>query len=210
MIGFARKDGTCPCIERRERMQSVQYGDGASVPAFEETTDNPLYWLLRLCHMMVVEREALRSASFNMTQLDTTDVTNAETSVSTFFSNAKGWMDGVYAASDGGGTPPDFSEAMIPDLIQFFGLAATGNWGLVFVLFVKVGMAFLMQKFAKDSDPGTETTDLAQVMKEIFAVLNPSTGEIEGCKLEGLANLTIQVRNILWENEQESVWSANS
>lgn len=178
-------------------------------PAFNKQVTDSDYWISRLCFEESKLRYALNQAGHTVKMMEQTDLTAAETAMSGLSDYLKTWFDGAVVSSAGGSAPVALDKSYIPEIVQFIALAATGQWGLIFVLFCKVGLEFLLDSTEKKLDPSTATGDLQELLKQVLAVLDEN-GNIVGSKVDGLANLHISIRNILSEGEQEAIWSASA
>ena len=145
-------------------------------------------------------------AGYKLSQAETSDLSEMETEFSELSDYLKSWHDGNVELSAAGESPAALSKSYIPELAQFAILAATGQWGLVFVLFVKVGLEFLLDKEEKQLDPDVATGDSAEILKQLFGILDEE-GNIVGNRLEGLTDLSIAINNILSQGEHDALYS---
>lgn len=151
----------------------------------------------------------LRRNGYTISQAVSSDVSDAETAINSLIDYTKSWQDSAINASVEGNTPTAYDKSYIPEILSFAGLALSGQWGLIFVLFVKVGLEYLLDTTEKKLDPDVSTGDQAEILKQLFGVLDED-GNIVASKIEGLTQLKIQIKNYLSEQEQEGLWSSNS
>lgn len=123
-------------------------------------------WQERLSFQLCKTLENLSDENIVITQAESTDFEAAETAFNALSDYTKNWLSGAVSASSEGGTVQVFDSSYIPELLTFIALGLSGNWGGVFVLFVKVGLEFLLGYTEKKLDPETTTDELAQVFKK--------------------------------------------
>jgi hypothetical protein len=112
----------------------------------------------------------------------------------------KTWHDGNIDLSAAGDNPTALTKSYIPELAQFAILAATGQWGLIFVLFVKVGLEYVLDREEKQLDPDVSTGDSAEVLKQLFGVFDEN-GNLVGNRLDGLTKLAVHLHNMDFDGE---------
>lgn len=148
-------------------MKSISVGSGIAVPSFDIPTSDPNYWLLRACYEEVVYADRCYAEGVTVDYLEGTDISDAETAMSGLSTYLQGWLSSAMAAAVAGTEIPEIQESYIPELIEFLALASTGQWGLIFVLFVKVGLKFLLERLKERIGDGT-IDDTAQTIDTIF------------------------------------------
>lgn len=135
-------------------------------------------WLERLCWHKVKLMEDMSAAGFKISSHDLTDITAAQDAFTGMSDQFVAYLDSVEAASIAGDDLPAFDPSIIPDLVQFVGLAVTGQWGLVFVLFVKVGISYLAQRAtSSQSTGGADVEELTEVLRKFGLDTNANGDE---------------------------------
>lgn len=192
-------------------MISVAIGSGVtSMPTAPTIDDGSAEALQAICdYEIACTLRALRGQGYTLSQAESTDFSAAESAFDAFGAQLKTWVDGAVDASAQGTEPTAFDPEYLPDIITFIALLATQNWGAIFVLFVKVGLRFVLDDKRKELDPGTSTGETADMLRDLFAVLD-TEGNIVGSKLEGLANLQILINNILSQGEQDALYKVGA
>jgi hypothetical protein len=185
-------------------MKSCNFGSTGSMTLIKDN------WQEQAAYLWCMEQENKAAAGMQIVQMESVDLEDAEAAMDGMSTYLRTWLtDNVDAAAAGEEITP-FDTDYLPELLTFITLAVTGQWGLIFVLFVKVGIKFLVDYFEKRLDPDTDmegvNEGLENVIKQIFAVLDPETGEIVGSRVEGLTNLHVTVRNID-QSEEDTTYS---
>jgi len=188
-------------------MKTIPVASLGTPPSFTISTDNPLYWLLRICYEESLDRYNRKQQGFVENCVESSDFTTAETAFDTLGTDIKTWIDSAINASADGNEPTAFDTADLPDIITFVALLATQNWGAIFLLFVKVGLKAVLDFSRKSLDPATSTGDMVELLKQTIAVLDDD-GNVVGCRLDGLTNLHITVNTE--QDLQDSLWGAAS
>lgn len=164
----------------------------------------------QLAYILCGTLENVAAQGMKISQPEEVDFSNVEADLQAFVSYTKSWYDSNVEASASGGEITAFDKNYLPDIALFIFLLATGQWGAIFVLFVKVGLEYLLDTTEKGLDPNVATGDSAEVLKQIFAVLDPSTGEIVGSKVDGLSQLKIKINNVLSQAEESALYEVQS
>lgn len=188
-------------------MKTISVASLGSPPAFTVSTDNPLYWLLRICYEESLDRYNRNQQGFTENCVESADFTAAETAFDTLGADIKTWLDSAVNASADGSEPTAFDTDDLPDIVTFLALLATQNWGAIFLLFAKVGLRSVLDLFRKKLDPATSTGDMVEFLKQTIAVLDDE-GNVVGCRLDGLTNLHITVNTE--QDLQDSLWGSAS
>lgn len=165
-------------------------------------------WQEQAARVYCLWMDNLSSANIAVQQVEESDYTALSTDLDAFVAYTTSWLSTNIAASSEGGEVTAFDKSYLPELALFIGLVASGQWGGVFILFVKVGIAFLLDMFSENLSPDATTGETAEMLKKIFAVLDES-GNVVGNRLEGLANLQIAINNIVSQGELDSLFSAS-
>lgn len=161
-------------------------------------------WQEQAAHAYCLIVDACYEEGIKISQAETSDLTAAETDFSALSDYLKTWMDGNIDLSAQGDSVTALNKSYIPELGSFAFLAATGQWGLVFVLFCKVGLEFLLDFGEKKLDPDVSTGDMVEVIKQVMAYLDES-GNIVGSRLDGLSNLQLNIHT--GEEAREDTWA---
>lgn len=148
-------------------MKTVSIGSGVAVPSFDVLTTDPNYWLLRACYEEVVYADRCYAEGVAVNFIEEADVSEAEAAFDALSDYLKTWLSSAMTAAVSGGSIPEIQESYIPELIEFLALAVTGQWGLIFVLFVKVGLKFVLERL-KDRIGSGIIDDVAGTMDNIF------------------------------------------
>lgn len=148
-------------------MKSIAIGSGVAVPAFEIPTTDPNYWLLRACYEEVVYADRCYVGGVTVNLIEEADVNEAEIAFDGLSDYLKTWLPSAVSAAVAGTEIPEIQESYIPELIEFLALAVTGQWGLIFVLFVKVGLKFLLERLRERIGDGV-VDDTAGILEDIF------------------------------------------
>lgn len=173
-------------------MKSIAYGSGLSVPDFNVSPTDPLYWLLRACYEDVTTYKALFDADIAITQTEESDLLAAEAYFQGLSSNLQDWFQAASAASAAGEGIPALEEDYIPELIQFIILALSGQWGAIFVLFVKVGLEFVVNWMRERLAPGNQRNDIAECLDSAL-LLRDEEGAVVGSILSQIGSININV-----------------
>lgn len=177
------------------------FGDGAATLAGYAT------WNERLCKQLCLTIENLDDAGFAFQKADSTDLSAAETTFNSMIDYTKSWYDSNVDASAAGESITAYSKSYIPELVSLAAFVLTGNWGAVFVLFVKVGLEVVLDSTEKKLDPDVSTGDLAEILKQTLA-LTDEDGNIIGSRVDMLRDLSITINNQLEEIQER--WSTDS
>lgn len=169
-------------------MKQIAIGSGLAVPAFEVPTSDPNFWLLRACYEEVVYADRCYSEGVTADYIESADITEAEEVIDGLSDYLKSWLASAMGAAVVGGEIPEIQESYIPELIEFLALAVTGQWGLIFVLFVKVGLKFLLERLRERLGEGA-IDDAAETLDKIF--LDKSDPEKVRNRLDALNQLVI-------------------
>lgn len=136
-------------------------------PAFTKTTADSDYWQARFCYEESLLKYNANVAGYAITQIQQTDIESAEALMDSLSGELQTWLTSSVTAMEAGEPIPALDESYIPELIQFVVLAITGQWGLIFVLFVKVGLKFLIEWIRKKLAAG-DVSEVARTMEEII------------------------------------------
>lgn len=110
----------------------------------------------------------LRSAGYAFSQAESNDFQAAETAFDSLSDYTKTWLVSAISASATGDVVPAFDESYIPELMTFIALLVTQQWGAIFVLFVKVGLKFLLNRLRDQLDPDSVVADLVGTLDNAF------------------------------------------
>lgn len=188
-------------------MKVAQYVSLGTVPAFTLTDySDPMTWLARDAAESIGTRANMVAQGMAITEPEEADYTAVETAFDSLSTDIKAWFDGAVNASSEGTAPTAFDPENLPDIVTFIALLATQNWGAIFLLFVKVGLRAVLDISRKKLDPATSTGDMVEFLKQTIAVLDDD-GNVVGCRLEGLSNLQVEVKNILSQGESDALYS---
>jgi hypothetical protein len=113
----------------------------------------------------------LYNANIVISQPETSDFEAAETAFNNLSDDVQAWFDDAIAASMAGEEIPALDANYMPEIIEFIGLIITGNWGGVFLLFVKVGMKALLDWLSRRLDPDNDVDDTPQVLRDNLQTL---------------------------------------
>lgn len=148
-------------------MKQIVIGTGITLPDFLVATNDPNYWLMLACYEEVVFAERCYAQNVTVDYVEESDITAAETAMLGMSDYLRTWLGSAMAAAVAGTEIPAIQESYIPELIEFLELAVTGQWGLIFILFVKVGLKFLLERLKERIGNGV-IDDPAQTLDNIF------------------------------------------
>lgn len=148
-------------------MITANFGAPSTEPGtFDLTGAEENYWEEFAAWCYVQEQWNKSQAGMQLAQPESSDVEAVETAFNNLSDYTKTWLVSAVNASAEGNQPGAFDKNYIPELLSFVGLLVTGNWGAIFVLFVKVGLEFLIDATEKKLDPDVATGDVAEVLRK--------------------------------------------
>lgn len=173
-------------------MKTIPYGTSETLPAFNMSPSDPLYWVSLQAYEELTTYKALRAQGVDIVVAEQADYVAAQTAFDGLSDTLQSWLTGAVAASESGEEIPALSDDYIPELLQFLALALTGQWGAVFVLFVKVGLDFVIKWLRGRLQPGNTRLDAAETLDTALLVRD-SGGRVIGSRLESLGTVTVTI-----------------
>jgi hypothetical protein len=159
-------------------LRTIAIGSGITLPEFNVSTSDPLYFFLRLCYEECLVIQRAYDEGYEISQVESTDIADAEALFASLSTELTDWYDVAIAASVAGTEIPALDVSYIPELIELLMLISTGQWGLIFVLFVKVGVKFLIDYIQRKLPQDSNLDEAAQALETIFLDKDTVPGEI--------------------------------
>lgn len=143
-------------------MKTAEFGNTGGMALIKAS------WQEQAAYLYCMTLENMSEQGIVIQQIDSTDIASAESLTETLSVQLSSWFDDAIAANIAGNDIPSLDEQYIPELIEFLALAVTGQWGLIFVLFVKVGLKFLLERLKKQLNSTNSVDDLVGSLDSIF------------------------------------------
>jgi hypothetical protein len=169
-------------------MREVSIPTMGTMPSFTVPQTDSDYAGKRLDHVLCLLLEGMSENGFKLAQAQESDFEAAETAFDGFSEYLKTWLVTNAQNAEDGVAITDFDNGYIPELITFVVFALTGNWGGIFVLFVKVGLDFLLHYLKEKLKPNNKSLDINDAILQGFFVesedgeripILPSLGNIQ-------------------------------
>lgn len=125
--------------------------------SFDLNPGDPMYWTERFSYECSKNLYNLSIEGFLWRQSETSDATTAENDITAYVADFASWLDNAVSAQEGGTPVP--APPAIPALIDFLS-------GEYVPLLLKLGLSLLVKYLAKRFDSGTETGELADILKK--------------------------------------------